>query len=710
MSQLQLNQPSLRVAGTNRPMFEKAPVEVGRKRGYFKDEVTRVLLSLTKEDYLQVSGTYGAKELAEYPVDFTLLRNGSYDQRLLPFVPKRRATMRPVWIELRHTNHQWKPSARALKGLEEDLRQAIAQAEDVAARTQLPLPDYAYELVPRLCYRDDPDAPLFEYQFQLWFDAEAHYIRWRRAERVSGLLDGYTNVSRLLLEPTKEEWACGEPIGIDLDTANVDIQDRDLAIAYAFLRVPINLPSNWKIPSQYSLRDAQAALLSEGRGSVLGHLTFPVLEQLPGDDYDALVFSDVRPNFPSHRYSADGMRLTKQQRKDQAEEISSDMYENEGSGSEPVENAPSGKITEVMEDIQPTGTLVLRSFHPVRLDSPEPPSSSRGPALRLDTVSDLVPLIPTSNPASASTSAPASAVSSAFSSASSSFQAPAQPWREPATRQGRTARRKHRAREYPGSSRPPQRTEASRETWNQYFESREDRSTAYNRRNDTTQASSSALAPRTSATNIGPVRSTPQLRVLNMQAQPMLLHDTASNQLVETTILSTDFSRSAVLQNALQQQQQPSRRSERSPSRERDRSPPRGQGSRNRSRDRRRSYQQRSPSPSHRRRSPPAPRRRSPARYRRDQLSPPRERYPKSRRSSPVRERAREPTRESWPEQSSFDQRREGQPREPNQEFAYAPSPPGNDNSQGWGASSPLYSGPSDKGKQPANPSTSRGK
>ncbi len=173
--------------------------------------------------------------------------------------------------------------------------------------------------------------------------------------------------------------------------------------------MPINLPSNWKIPSQYSLRDVQ-------------------VEQLPGDNYDALVFSDIRPNFPSHRYSADGMHLTKQQRKDQAEEISSDMYENEGSGSEPVENVPSGKITEVMEDIQPTGTLVLQSFHPVRLDSPEPPSSCHGPALQLDTVSDLVPLIPTSNPASASTSAPASAVSSAFSSASSSFQAPAQPW------------------------------------------------------------------------------------------------------------------------------------------------------------------------------------------------------------------------------------------------------------------------------------------
>ena len=89
MSQLQLNNPSLRVPGLNKSMFERAPVESGRKRGYFNDGTTQVLLGLTQDDYLQVAGTYGTKELGEYPVAFALLQNGSYDQRLLPFVPKR---------------------------------------------------------------------------------------------------------------------------------------------------------------------------------------------------------------------------------------------------------------------------------------------------------------------------------------------------------------------------------------------------------------------------------------------------------------------------------------------------------------------------------------------------------------------------------------------------------------------------------------------
>ena len=225
MSQLQMNNPSLCFPGTNKGMFERAPVESSHKRSYFNNRATRVLLALTEEDYLQAAGTYGTKELGEYPVDFPLLRNGSYDQCLTPFVPKRRGTMRVVHIELHQTNRQWKPSSRALRNLEGDLVSAINQAEEAVKLTKLPLPEYAFELVPRLCYCDSPDNPFFEYQFQIWFELEAHYGRWHRTEHTARLLDGYTNVCHLLLEPTKEEWACGEPIGINFNPTNVDDQD-----------------------------------------------------------------------------------------------------------------------------------------------------------------------------------------------------------------------------------------------------------------------------------------------------------------------------------------------------------------------------------------------------------------------------------------------------------------------------------------------------
>ncbi len=701
MSQLQLNNPSLRVPGLNKSMFGRAPVESGRKRGYFNDETTRALLGLTQEDYLQVAGTYGAKELGEYPVDFALLRNGSYDQRLLPFVPKRRGTMRVVHIELRQTNRQWMPTSRALRSLEKDLRLAISQAEEAARCTNLPIPEYAFELVPRLCYRDSPDDPFFEYQFQLWFEPEAHYGRWRRAERVAGILDGYTNVCQLLLEPANKEWACGEPIGIKMDLANADDQDRELAIAYAYLKVPIELPGDWVIPGNYSLRDAQAALLSEGRGSVVGRLNFPVVQELPGDDYDALVFSDVRPNFSVHRYNADGSRLTKQQRKEQNDEESSDMFENEGSEKSPEGDTPAGKFTEVMEDVQRTDELELQPWKPLRLALPAPPALTRDSNLQLDTMSSLAPPLSTSNPASASTSTPTSAVSSAFSSASS-LNTPSHPRRGSSRRQGRTARRHQRASQYPGSSRPPQRAEASREAWDQYYESREARGVDYDNRDSAPRASSrpSALASRTSATDVGPVQAVPRLRVLSMQAQPMLLHDTSSNQLVETAILSTDFSQSTILQSALHSHHQPVRSSDRSRSRERNRSPPR---SRNRSQDRRRQYRQRSPSPSYRRRSPHRPR--SPSRSYRDPPPPPRERNQSSYRRSPPRSSDRELRPEG---SSNFNQRLGSQYRDSNRDPAYAPPLPDDTFGHGWGASSPVYREPSGDNYSTPGPSTSR--
>ena len=94
MSQLELNRPTLCIPGTRISLFERAPIEKGRKKGYFRDEATRALLGLNKGDFMQTSGTYGAKELAEYPVRFELLCDGTYDQRFFPFVPRSRGTMR----------------------------------------------------------------------------------------------------------------------------------------------------------------------------------------------------------------------------------------------------------------------------------------------------------------------------------------------------------------------------------------------------------------------------------------------------------------------------------------------------------------------------------------------------------------------------------------------------------------------------------------
>jgi hypothetical protein len=693
--------PDLYIPGTRKLMSGRAPVESGRKRGYFKDDETRVLLSLNSDDFMLNSGTYGTKELGENPVDFAVLRHGTYDQRFLPFVPRSHGTWRLRYLEIRSTNMQWMPTSRALAGLRENFLELVEEARKVALQTNLPLPDYVYQLVPRLLYLDHDESKVFELQFQIWFELEAHYARWRRIERVIGLLAGYINACQLLLNPASKNWFCGDPIGIQFNPSNPDERDKGLVQAYAFLAIPVDCPEAWVIPDHYGLQDAQAALLSEGRGSKTDRLTFPSIEGLPGTDHDALMFSDVRPDYPEHRYMADGTKRSKQQRKHYDEGESSDMVDAEGSADEEIGNLPtvSSRVAEVMGDVQPTSEPALQSFELLRRALPAPPSPNQPSkslprdtesTLRLDTARSLAPPPSTSTPASASSSAPASAASSAFSS-TSSRNASSHSRRESAPRRGRTSRMRQRAREYPGSSRQPPRAPASRDRWEQYFDSREARGTSYDNRGSAPRASSAALAPPTMVNEVGPVRAVPQLRVLDMQTQPMLLHDTASNQLVEAAILSTDFSQSSVLQRAIQQRQEPSRPFGRSRSRERNRSPSRQSGSRNRSRDRGREYSRRSPSPSYRRRSPPAPDRRPMERNYRG-LSPPRHEQSRySRRPSPARDRGWESIRGRRQEPPPEEQRpRHGIDSRSSNSYIYAP-PIEEDSGHGWGSSSPSY-------------------
>jgi hypothetical protein len=339
---------------------------------------------------------------------------------------------------------------------------------------------------------------------------------------------------------------------------------------------------------------------------------------------------------------------------------------------------PSDKIVEIMEDVQPTGEPSTSPLDSLRLALPTPSVSSQAPVLQLDTAITLALPASSSNPASSSTSAPASALSSA-----SSANAPSHSRSEAVSHRGRTSRRQQRSSGFPRSSKPPTRAQAGKQSWDQYFEGQEARGVSYEGSSTAgpSRASSSALSPQTSITDVGPARVLPQFRVVEVQAQPLLLHDTASNQLVETAVLSTDFSRSSILQRALQQQQQTSQQRSRSPSRERDRAP-----QRDRSRGPRREYRRRSPSPDYRRHSPPRS-----YRYR----SPPfRERHHGSRRYSPPRESARGP-----PERRRQERRQERSRDAPDSAR------------ETWGATTTLYEAislPGDPGYTAPTTSTER--
>ena len=68
----------------------------GRTLGYFDDSTTHTLLGLEDDDQVMHLGTYGLKELGAKPVALSLLRDRSFDQRLLPFAPIHISTFLPL--------------------------------------------------------------------------------------------------------------------------------------------------------------------------------------------------------------------------------------------------------------------------------------------------------------------------------------------------------------------------------------------------------------------------------------------------------------------------------------------------------------------------------------------------------------------------------------------------------------------------------------
>jgi hypothetical protein len=416
MSNIAQNLAIARIPGSRALVNDRAPIEAGRKRGYFNDSETRILLSLNKGDFLRADGTYGSKELASSPVNFSSLREGSYDHRLLPFAPKRRGMMRRLVVELRKKNKQWMPVAHSIRELGSELENLRKDAEAIAQKTSLPLPEYVHWILPLLLYRLTDISEALECQFQPWFNPEAHQARWRRIERVAGQLEGYINAGHLLLNPSNWTWHFGKPIGIKLDPTDVKTLDRGLGLAYAYLAIPISLPADWKVPQRYSLQDARKALLDDLDCLTTPRATFSEITDLPEDHYNNLTFSVVRPQFSEHRYNADGTRTTKTQRKQLEEGESSDMAEDGGSIiSEDDVSRPAVMITEVKEGLQPSNEPAPTPFEPFTLSLPDPSSLYWDSALQIDTSAGLMPPVSTSNPASTSTSAQASAISSTSS-------------------------------------------------------------------------------------------------------------------------------------------------------------------------------------------------------------------------------------------------------------------------------------------------------
>jgi hypothetical protein len=117
----------------------------------------------------------------------------------------------------------------------------------------------------------------------------------------------YINIGHLLQTSDGQTWHHGEPMGIKLDSEVNETKDQALAIAYAYLGIPIVLPAHWRILHKYSLVEAWKALLDNVRDLVASCMMFPIVSDLPEDHYNGLIFSVVCPHFSEHHYNADSM-------------------------------------------------------------------------------------------------------------------------------------------------------------------------------------------------------------------------------------------------------------------------------------------------------------------------------------------------------------------------------------------------------------------
>ena len=296
-----------------------APVDEGKKKGYFDDTATRVLLDLDPKDTLLHSGTYGDKELSVKPIKLTTLRSQDFDRRILPFTPANHA-FTSTYIAMHERNGQYPVLAQTRRVLEEALNKALLDAQIAANEAGISLPNYAMVLVPRFKYSEGGDDRPFPHQFKIFFDPSASRTRGVRIGRVGAILDATTNRANTMAKDS-QDWPKGDPIGIQLDVDELTEEDCRILAAYSTFKLPVigQLPAGVKLPS-FLREEARDVLI----GKVLGKLvpntlipdTSPGFDPDSGVDDDALLYLIIAPDHDEHNLNADGEAKTRGQHRD----------------------------------------------------------------------------------------------------------------------------------------------------------------------------------------------------------------------------------------------------------------------------------------------------------------------------------------------------------------------------------------------------------
>jgi hypothetical protein len=152
-----------------------------------------MLLRLEEQEVILHSSTCGSKEPAGEACELSFLHHRSYNQRLLPFVPRNHSSYPS--LELHQINGQAYPYVGAVDSLDLLLRGSLKEARGLGQQVRLSLPDYVQEIVPHLLYRP------FSHQLQPFFTPTALRVRWVWIVRSIALLHPFINLGHWLLYP-----------------------------------------------------------------------------------------------------------------------------------------------------------------------------------------------------------------------------------------------------------------------------------------------------------------------------------------------------------------------------------------------------------------------------------------------------------------------------------------------------------------------------
>jgi len=299
-----------------------APVDEGKKKGYFDDHATRMLLDLSPSDAVLHSGTYGNKELSVSPIKLSSLRATNYDRRLLPFTPLNHA-FACTYIAMHDRNGQFPVLAQTRKNLEESLNRALIDAQIAANSAGISLPNYAMTLIPRIKYSEGGDDHPFPHQFKIFFAPSASRMRGVRVGRIEALLDATTNAASAMNNGFRG-WPKGEPVGILIGEEEFSEEDVTILSAYQALGVPRvgSLPEGLEIVS-LTREEVQDALIGKMLGKSVPNTKIPDVisdfDPNSGMDDDALYYASIAPDYDEHNLNADGEAKTREQRREEAD-------------------------------------------------------------------------------------------------------------------------------------------------------------------------------------------------------------------------------------------------------------------------------------------------------------------------------------------------------------------------------------------------------